>query len=174
MNKAIVQQNNLKNQSSWNDDPFDLPWSMSQGVTNLSHTRNLHFYAQDVVLQYGKFESECYNVTFSELPECTQNELVRLYLEYTDRDLSDCVNGTDYSIDNDYTCALLAMLKNDCARTRQSFAETVRLNLTKHFDKDLQKVLDDACLDCAANMYNEHGYSIRQSRDTGDAEWVKA
>jgi hypothetical protein len=172
MNKAIVQQNNLQNQSLWNDDPFDLPWS-SQGVTSLSHTRNLHFYAQELVLQYGKFESECYNITFSELPEFAQKELARLYLEYTDRDWTDCLNGTDYSIDNDFTCALLAMLKNDCKRTRESFAEITCKNIINHYERDLDKVLTDACHDCLEDSMNERGYSAVQSRESGDVEWRK-
>jgi len=172
MNKSIVTHNNLKNQSSWNDDPFDLPWSVN-GVTSLSHVRDLHFYAQELVLQYGKFESECYNVTFSQLPEYAQKELSRLYLEYIDRDWSDCLNGNDYSIDNDFTCALLAMLKNDCQRTRQAFAEIACKNIIVHFEKDLQKILDDACHDCLEGSMNENGYRAVQSRESGDVEWRK-
>lgn len=173
MNKAIVTQTNLQNQgASWNDDPFDLPWSVN-GVTSLTQTRDLHFYAQDIVAYHGKFDGECYNVTFSDLPDYAKNELASLYFEYTGRETSECVHGTDYAIDNDFTCALLSMLKNDCKKTRDTFADVTRKNIIKHYEKYLQKVLDDACNDYLCIENNNRGlYSIKD-RESGEVYWSR-
>ncbi len=173
MNKAIVQHNNLKNQeSSRNDDPFDLPWVM-QGATTLNHTSNLHFYAQELVIHYAKLGSEEYTLDFSDLPEYAQNELVRLYMEFTGRETSECVHGNDFSIDNDYTCALLAMLKDDNKETRDSFAQITRKNIIAYYLDDLQKCLDDACHDCLESSMNDNGYYYGQDMYSGDMEWRK-
>lgn len=171
MNKQSIEHNNLQKQS-WNDDPFDLPWP-SQGVTTLTFERDLHFYAQELVAHYGQFDGECYNVTFDSLPEFAQNELSAKYFEYTDRETSACVHGNDYALDNDFTCAILAMLKDDNKKTREAFAEVTRNNIIKHYEKDLQKVLDDACHDYLHSINNEQGLFAGTCRDSGDLVWSK-
>lgn len=174
MSNNSVLQNNIKNQqdSSWNDDPFDLKGAIN-GVTSLSHSRNLYFYAEDLVQRYALFDGECYNVTFLNLPEHEQNELARLYLEYTDREISECIHGQDFSIDNEFTCKLLAMLKNDCKHAREAFAETTRKNVITYFEKDLQRFLDDCCHEMLCNQNNEQGFYAQQCKDTGETVWSK-
>lgn len=163
----------MQNQySSWNDDPFELNGAV-KGVTSLSNSRNLYFYAEELVSTYAKFDGECYNITFSDLPDYAKNELSRLYMEFTDRDTGECVHGEDLSIDNDYTCALLSMLKNDCHETRQAFAEITRKNIISYYESSLQKLLDGSCHDYLHNQNNEIGYFSHQSQETGDVVWSR-
>jgi|SRR6185312_2397403 len=172
MNKAMLSQNNLKNQGSFiNDDPFDLPWT--QEVTSLSNERDLHLYAQDLVEQYAKFDGTCYNITFEQLSDSDQGAFLAKYFEFTGRETSDCVHGDDFSIDNNYTCALLKMLKDNNMETQANFASIVHRNISIYYAKDLQKILDDACDDVLHNQQNELGYFANQSRDSGDIEWRK-
>jgi hypothetical protein len=171
MNKAMLQQNNLQNQGSWiNDDPFDLLWT--QEVTSLSAERDLHLYAQDLVEQYAKFDGECYNVTFEQLSDSDQSQLLAKYFEFNDRE-TDCLNGDDFSIDNDYTCALLKILKDNTPETRENLATVIHKNISIYYAKEIQKVLGDACDDYLHNINNEQGYYAVQSRESGDVEWSK-
>lgn len=172
MNKTMLAQNNLLNQEqSRNDCPFDLPWS-SQGVTSLSVERDLHLYAQELVEQYGRFDGECYNVTFDQLSDHDQSTLLAKYFEFNDRD-TECVNGNDFSVDNDYSCALLKMLKDNTQENQANFATTVHRNITTYYQKSIQKVLDDACNDYLHNVNNEAGLFACIDRDSGEIDWRK-
>lgn len=159
--------------SSWNDDPFELKGRF-KGVTRLSHSRNLYLYAEEIVSNHAKFDGEFYVVEFASLPEYEQNELCRLYLEFTDRETSECIHGNDFSIDNNFTCALLNMLQNDCIQTRELFAETTRKNIIEHYEHSIQKLLNEACEDFLQSQYSEAGYYSQQCRDTGEVIWSKA
>jgi|GEM_PF-1091932 hypothetical protein len=173
MNKRSLQHNNLKNQgASWNDDPFDLPWQ-PQGVSKLSHEDNLNNYLYELVDMYAVFDGECYNVAFSKLSDCEQNELARLYLEYADRDTSECIYGNEFSINNDFVCSLLAMLKEDNIQSRVRFAETTRLNIIKHHQPDMQKLLDRKCDEYLLNNMEEAGFYARQIQDDCGIVWTK-
>jgi tRNA(Phe) wybutosine-synthesizing methylase Tyw3 len=83
------------------------------------------------------------------------------------------VHGDDFSIDNDYTCALLKMLKDNTKENRDNLASIVHKNISTYYKKYLQEILDDACIDFLHNIYNEEGYYSEISRDSGEIEWRK-
>jgi hypothetical protein len=100
------------------------------------------------------------------------SKLLALYFEFNDRE-TECVNGDDFSIDNDYSCALLKMLKDNTVENQANFAAIVHQNITTFYQKSIQKILDDACHDYLHNVNNEAGYFACQDRDSGDIEWRK-
>lgn len=174
MNNRSLSHSYVQNQqkSSWNDDPFDLPRSFA-GVANMSHEQQLSDYAQELSYNYGKFDGTNYTLFVSDIPEDEKYELVRLYMEFTDRETGECVHGNDFSIDNNYTCALLALLKEDCQETRDTFADVTRKNIAIYYEKSLQAVIDQACYDLINNLNNEAGYYSQQCRDSGEITWCK-
>ena len=153
------------------DDPFDFDSNTFQGLKLVSPTRNLSDYAQELVYNHGIYDGEFYNLSFKKLHEDEQAELVRLFMESTDRDTSECVHGDDFSIENDYTCALLALLKNDCQETRDTFADVTRKNVIKYYSKTLQDVLNDASNDLLCSLNDEQGLLSYQDKDSGDVCW---
>ena len=129
--QSIAYINNIsKQQLSRIDNPFDLNWE-PKGATNISHERNLSEYADELTYTYGKFDGEQYTLNLSSLSEYQQGELARLYIEYTDRETSECVYGNDFSINSDFTCALLAMLAHDSLENREAFC--IERHATKHY-----------------------------------------
>jgi hypothetical protein len=146
MNKISLSHNNIQNQqdSSWNDDPFDLKGAFA-GVANMNHTTNLRDYAEALVANYAKYVDDQYELFLSNLPGDEQNEVARLFIEASDREVNECVYGNDFSIESDYTCALLAMLRDDCVDTRENFAQVTRKNILTYYHKSIQDVLDTAC-----------------------------
>jgi hypothetical protein len=143
-----------------------------QGAASLSVERDLHLYAQELVGQYAKFEGECYNVAFEQLSDSDQGKLLALYFEFNDRE-TECVHGEDFSVDNDYTCALLKMLRDNTQENQANFATIVHENISKYYRKSIQKILDTACDDLLHNIKNEDGYYAHRSRDNGEIEWRK-
>jgi hypothetical protein len=173
MNNISLYQINKTNQaSSWTDDPFNLKGTIA-GVANLNHEQLLFNYIDDCVSQYAKWINDGRQLFLSDLPEIEQNELARLYLEYTNRDTSECVYGDDFSINSDYICALLAMLKDDCQETRNKFAETTRKNVLNYYAQSLQSLIDIACDDSLRNAMNEEGYYSHRDMDHGDVHWSR-
>ncbi len=173
MNMQSVAHSSIKNQeSSWTDDPFSLKGQF-KGVVNINHKRNLTQYAEELAYQYGKYDGHQYTLNLDDLSDYDQNELSRMYMELTGRETSECVHGNDLSIDNEYTCALLAMLQNDCQETRDHFTELTRSNIIAYYSEPLQHVLDEACHDLLCSLQNEDGNYSYQDKDSGEILWRK-
>ena len=173
MNSRSLAHNYTQNQqpSSWIDDPFQLGAHIINGLKPMDNQQNLSTYAEELVYQFGKYQDDQYSLNLFDLSEYDQNELARLYMETTDRETGECVHGNDFSIDNDYTCALLAMLKNNCLETQTTFAEITRKNIITYYAKSLQTVLDDACNDLQCHFNEEQGFSQQQDRESGEVFW---
>ena len=174
MNVISLAHEYVQNQqeSSWNDDPFDLKGTFA-GAANMSHQRNLNDYAESLVSQYGNYVGDQYELTLDMLPEDEQNELVRLYIESIDREIEWACYGADESINSDYLCAMLAMLKDDCKETREHYAEVTRKNLLTYYKKSLECLLNEACDSFLHNSMNEQGYYSGRDMDHGDLVWRK-
>ncbi len=172
MNIISLSHNYVQKQPSWNDDPFDLKGKFA-GVAILSHEKLLFNYADELVAHYAKYNSDQYELSIDMLPESELNELARLYLEYTDRDLTECVNGNDLSIDNEYTCALLNMLKDDCQKTRDALSNIMRKNIISYYAESLQNLLSTSCDARLHNEMDEAGFHYRRDYDHGDMVWSK-
>jgi hypothetical protein len=174
MSTSSLEQSINKNQqkSSWIDDPFDMKGTVI-GMTPMSIKQQLNFFAQELVGEYGSYNFDSCTIKLSDIPEYEQNNLVRLYIEFTGREFTECVNGQDFSIDNDYSCALLSMLQNDCKKTRDHFAEVTRNNILSYYSKSLQELLDTACQNYLYDLNTEAGYHYEQDRDTGEVSWSK-
>lgn len=153
-------------------DPFDLG-NTFKGLSHLNNQRNVQNYAEELVEQYAKLNSDEFELSLYNLPDYEQNELARLLIEQNGREITECVNGNDFSIDNEYTCALLSMLKNDTKETRESFAEVTRKNIVIYFADSLQEILNDACEHHFNNLMNEQGYYSHRDMEHGDVVWGK-
>jgi hypothetical protein len=172
MNVVSLAQNRAQKQikASWIDDPFDLKGAVT-GVTNMNPQRNLSNYAEELVAQYAKYTHGQYDLILSDLPEEEQNQLASAYIESIDREIEWACYGEDESINSDFLCALLCMLKDDCNETREHFAEVTRKNILTYYKKQLQETLDDACTSYLNNTMNEQGYYSEQDMEHGDLVW---
>lgn len=173
MNSRSLQHNILQNQdlSSWNDDPFDLKGLIVQGATTLSHSRNMYNYAEELVSKYASYEDDQYIIYFDDLPPFEQQHLARLYIEFTDRDLSECVYGDDFTINSEYISALLAMISDNCSEARNNFAEVTIKNILIYYKDSLQKLLHDACNFYLCSINHEQGLFQQQSSQDGEFYW---
>ncbi len=174
MNVQSVAHSYIQKQTNplLNNDPLELK-VVVKGVTNMNHKRNLENFALDLVAQYAIFDGENYNLSLKELSDSDQNELARLYIESTERDVGECVYGDDFSINSDYTCALLAMLKDDSKENRDNFAQITLRNIFIFYSQTLEDVIDTACNDYHCNMISEEGYYNTRDSDHGDFHWGK-
>lgn len=175
MNNNSVSYSNIKNQqpSFWIDDPFELGANAVKGLKPMSHNRALSNYAEDLVSQYAKFHSDAYHLYLDDLPELEQNELARLYLEFANRDTSECIYGDDFTINSEFTCALLAMLSNDNKKTREKLAEVTRKNIITYYKEALNDVLSAACDNLMHVEMNDAGFRSQYDMDNGDVIWSK-
>ncbi len=159
--------------SSRIDDVLHFGVNGRKGMMSMSHERRLASFAEELVALYAKYEHGDYILFLSDLTDAEQNELTRLYMEATDRQTSECVYGNDFSIENEYTCALLAMLQDDNKKTRERFSQVTLKNTVLYYSLALQDVIDDACVSYQNNMNNEAGLRSQYDRDMGDIFWSK-
>ncbi|HHT9109564.1 MAG TPA: hypothetical protein ACFYDZ_00225 [Candidatus Brocadiaceae bacterium] len=171
MNVRSLSHNYEENQDSlsWIDDPFNLKGAFT-GVKQVSHQRNLTDYAENLVSHYGKYQDDQYALYLEMLPDDEQNELARLYIESIDREIEYACYGRDESINSDFLCSMLAMLKDNNQEKQISFAETTRKNIISYYKKSLNAILQNAC-DIFHRLQMHHdGYAYEDSED-GDVIW---
>lgn len=140
------------------------------GLTPMNHQRALSIYAQELVAHYAVYSRNYYTLSLEDLPETEQDELARLYIEAHDREVNECIYGEDFTINSDFTCALLSMLKNNCKLTREHFANITRKNILIYYKKSLEKILDEAC-DEYLLATNDNYYREDQDQDYAELGW---
>jgi hypothetical protein len=174
MRQLSVELFNLNNQqkSSMNDDPFDLK-GLVTGVTKVNHQKNLYDFAEELVAHYAKFSNDQYELSLDMLPNDDQNELARLYIEAHDREVNECIYGDDFTINSDFICSLLSLLKDNSSKNRELFAETTLRNILIYFKCSLEELLDTSCENYLHNMNYENGIFAYQDLDHDDVSWRK-
>jgi hypothetical protein len=155
---------------TWMDDPFN--WGNVTGVTPLSHKRTVEDYALELVSKYGEFIGNQFELDLEKVSSPYQLELVRLYIESIDREIEWACYGEDQSINSDFLCAMLAMLKDYNPQTRANFAQVTTRNLIAYYKDSLQEIIDTACSDLYFREINESGYQS-QDMQHGDVHWGK-
>lgn len=174
MNALSLAYSNAQKQHqepSWSDDPFDFKGFVT-GVTKVSdHTRNLNDYTQELVYSYGKHIGDNYELDLDKLSSPCQLELARLYIESIDREIEWACYGSDQTLNSDFLCAMLAMLKDSNPKTRANFAQVTTRNILIYYKDTLQAILDTACQDFFCNEMSEAGYRAEQDMDHGDVVW---
>lgn len=147
MHSNSVQLNTLTTQQPlWKDDPFDLTKNgFFKEPKKVDHDRNLQSYIQDLITKYGNQSNDSYTLPLSFIPNDKLLELSRLYIEFTDREVTECVNGNDFSVNNEYTTALLSMLNDNCKAKRDAFAQIAIKNILTYYSDSLQELIDEEC-----------------------------
>lgn len=171
MNALSLAYSNAQKQESWSDDPFDIKGFVT-GVTKISdHQRNLRDYALEMVASFGKFKDDHYELNLDMLSTPYQLEFARLYIESIDREIEWACYGDDQSLNSDFLCALLAMLKDSNPRTRAKFAQVTTVNILKYYKDTFNDLLENACEDFYNNEMHESGYRCEQDMEHGDFVW---
>lgn len=139
----------------------------------MNHYRNLVNFIDELISLQAKFDGDVYNLDINSLDEDDQGKLVALKLEESDRDTSECVHGLDFTLDNDYSCALLNMLSQNTEESRENFSRLVSRNTFLYFRKSLQSLIDERCNDYLHEERNSNGYRAQIDRNHGDIVWRK-
>ncbi len=170
MNKqSVAYSDNQKQQ--WMNDPFQL--GTLQGLKPVSNATNLSGYLLGLVISHARCHGDHYELHVNALPEDAQNELARLYIESIDREIEWACYGDDESINSDFLCAILAMLKDDSQEARDYFAEVTRKNILVYYKDALNELLDKTCDEYLNDSMNEQGLYAHQDKDHGDVVWGK-
>lgn len=140
----------------------------------MTHQKRLNSFLSDLVSNYAKHDGDVYNLSLDDLPEDEQGNLASHYLETIDREVNECVYGNDFTINSDYTCALLKMLKDPTPENRDDFARLVNKNVIVYFHESLQSLIDEACNDYLHEEMNDAGYYAHIDRNHGDLVWSKS
>jgi hypothetical protein len=171
MNALSLAYSNAQKQESWIDDPFELKGFVT-GVTKISdHQRNLRDYALEMVASFGKYKDDHYELNLDMLSTPYQLEFARLYIESIDREIEWACYGDDQTLNSDFLCALLAMLKDSTPKTRAKFAQVTTNNVLIYYKDTLDDLLDTACEDFYNNEMHEAGYRCEQDMEHGDFVW---
>jgi hypothetical protein len=176
MNALSLAYSNAQKQHqepSWSDDPFDIKGFVT-GVTKISdHQRNLRDYALEMVASFGKFKGDHYELNLDMLSSPYQLEFARLYIESIDREIEWACYGDDQTLNSDFLCAMLAMLKDSNPKTRAKFAQVTTVNVLKYYHQSLQELINTACQDFFCNEMHEAGYRADYDQEHGDVVWSK-
>lgn len=169
-----VSHNYVQNQplSSWTDDTFELKGAFA-GVASVNHETNLDNFINELVDSYGVFCDDHYELDLNKLSSPYQLELASLYIESIDREIEWACYGDDQSINSDFLCAMLAMLKDNTPKTRNAFAQVTARNILTYYKETLQNRLDIGCDIYFSNEMNDAGYHSEIDSEDGDVIWGK-
>jgi hypothetical protein len=140
----------------------------------MNHQKNLVNFIDELISYKAKFNGETYSLDIDDLDDDEQSQLSALKLEECDRDTSECVHGLDFSIDNDYSCALLKMLQTNTQESRDDFARIVNRNVIAYFKYSLQGLIDYQCSVYLHSKMSDSGYCGHIDRENGDLVWRKS
>lgn len=174
MNALSLAHFNTQNQqeeTSWSDDPFGFK-GLVTGVTKISdHQRNLDNFIQELVGSYGVYCQDHYELSLDKLSSPYQLELAALYIESIDREIEWACYGEDQTLNSEFLCALLSMLKDSTPKTRTNFAQVTTRNILVYYKESLQNLLDIGCDVYFNNEMHEAGYHAEQDMEHGDVLW---
>lgn len=175
MNRSSLAHNYVQKQqpSSWIDDPFQLGTHAFKGLKPMSHERNLDDYIQELVACYAKYHGDHYELSLEKLSTPSQLEFARLYIESIDRDIEWACYGEDQTLNSEFLCAMLAMLKDSTAKTRANFAQVTTRNILAYYKTTMQDLLDKGCYLYFTNEMHEAGYRAEYDPEHGDVVWGK-
>jgi hypothetical protein len=142
-------------------------------MTNMNHKSNLQKYAASLVCDYANHDGDTYTLSIHDLTTDEQGELARLYMEFTNRETTECIHGKDFSLDNEFTCALLALLHEDTSENKERLSTVIRRNIILYYEDTLQSILDESCNDHLHAENLEHGLRARKHRDNGEIYWSR-
>jgi hypothetical protein len=114
-------------------------------ILTMSPYKNLHRYICELIADKATYDKDIQGLSLSvdDLSYEDQGELAALFLEYNERDTTDCFNNPNQtSIDDDITIALLKLLKKDSLNNRQELACMIRENTINRFKPQMQDFID--------------------------------
>lgn len=139
----------------------------------MNHYQNLINYIDELILTKAKKTADGYQLSITDLYEDQLGQLAALFLEYDDRDTSECFCEPEkYAIDDDITCALLKMLTNNNLDDKEDLAELIRKNTIKRYSEKMQDYISERCQEVESEEMAEHGKFKHQDRNTGEHYWA--
>lgn len=141
----------------------------------MTHQQRLNSYIDDLILDKAKRKSDGYYLSIDNLDDDELGQLAYLLLECDDRDTTECFYEADqFSIDDNITCALLNLLKEDSDENREELASLIRHNTIKKYSKRIESLLDEHCNDMYVSEMNDAGYSAYHHNDNDELYWSRA
>jgi len=165
MIKNSLAHNYVQKQTSWSDDPFGFEAEdKKNGIwpqMEFNHKSNLDDYIQDLIATHAVYQADEYVLSLDMITSDEQDELLRLYIETIDREIDGAYCNDDVSINSDFNCALLSMLKCNTRDKREDLANVIHKNLFTYYNDTLNNLLSTGCEIFFNNAVNESSYYYR-------------
>lgn len=113
--------------------------------------KRLMNYAKLVVQSFGQRTDEGYDLLIDKLPELEQQELTRLLIEVYGVDM-------EFMHNDDITCNLLHVLKDNTTITRSDLCEVIIKNVLNAHQGAMQDILDEAAHDILDDINEDKGF----------------
>ena len=114
--------------------------------------QNIVRYIDSLIFYKSIRENDAIALPFNRLTEDELAHLAALFLEFDDRDTTECFrDSSQRAEDDDITCAFIRLLMRNCRDTRNDFADLVINRATQHYRKNIEEMIEERC--SYANMY---------------------
>jgi hypothetical protein len=111
-------------------------------------------------------DNETVNLSYENLERETQSELCRLFIESEDREVSECfLDPTSDIINDDVTCALMALLKENSDENKLELSELILSRTIDTYSVKLQKLIDERLQFCLSDLLYERNTSLMDYED---------
>ena len=131
-------------------------------------------YIDLLVLNYNENANinDGYSLNFDRLNEHEMSNLTRLYIEYNDRNTSECFTYSDKSYqDDDISCALIELLKNPTYDNKEKLSDLILNRSIEIHKKEIQALIDERCGHLFEEEMGNFGLHKGYHNDNGEIYW---
>lgn len=132
--------------------------------------QELYNYAYSLASNYHEVTRQGYYTDWNKIPDEDKEALAGLFINYDDRDLFSIYENENYE---DIVSSLLTMLRKGDHDSEEDFAQCLKKNLVKYYEKKMVELLTEATADYEKHDYELNGFERCYHKDNGEAYWSK-
>lgn len=121
-------------------------------ILTMNHYKKLVHYIDDLILDKAKRTSDGFILSINDLDSDELGDITALYLEYNDRDTSDCFQ------DENITSSLLKLLQNDSVDNKEDFATIIRNSTIQQYELQIEHLIQERCAEIEIERDIENGF----------------
>lgn len=145
----------------------------TQPRTGAMNRKELDQYICQLANDYGSIIT-CNPFTIHDLWDDEQSKLIELFLSYSGTSVSQCLDGSDERMDNNFNTALFALLSNNNSDNLLAFESIARKNIIAYVEQTcLQQIINDVCADKIQYENAMHNYYPRRDENNGELYYAR-
>lgn len=140
----------------------------------MNYSKQTLSFAKDLVSYYSKFDkySQAYTVSLDDIPDFDIHAFSTFIMLEDEMVGAEATGPDNPAYEKTMMPALLRYMKNTTDRDEEiEFTKAWRDGIASYFNKSMQELLDELCVDRTHDEFNDAGLYARHRPDNGELYW---